>query len=124
MRFRQWTAAVLLLAVLAAVFSAGYAEETKKATVFRSAGNIVTLGRYEQDNNAGNGPEPIEWIILDMSDTTYVSNTFAEMMVQLQIRMERTEFESMPIQNMPQEIYRFLKERGCITSLDYELKEE
>ena len=68
MRFRQWTAAVLLLAVLAAVFSAGYAEETKKATVFRSAGNIVTLGRYEQDNNAGNGPEPIEWIILDMSE--------------------------------------------------------
>ena len=68
--------------------------------------------------SVGNG------IILDMSDTTYVSNPFAEMMVQLQIRMERTEFESMPIQNMPQEIYRFLKERGCITSLDYELKEE
>ena len=68
--------------------------------------------------SVGNG------IILDMSDTTYVSNTFAEMLVQLQIRMERTEFESMPIQNMPQEIYRFLKERGCITSLDYELKEE
>ncbi len=68
--------------------------------------------------SVGNG------IILDMSDTTYVSNTFAEMMVQLQIRMERTEFESMPIQNMPQDIFRFLKERGCITSLDYELKEE
>ena len=63
-------------------------------------------------------------IILDMSDTQYVSSTFAELLVQLQVRMEKTEFESMPIQNMPVEIYRSLKEGGCITSLDYELKEE
>ena len=63
-------------------------------------------------------------IILDMSDTTYVSNTFAEMLVQLQIKAENTDFESIPIQNMPLEIFRSLKERGCITSLDYELKED
>lgn len=63
-------------------------------------------------------------IILDMSETTYVSSTFAEMLVQLQIKMENTEFESMPIQNMPPEVFRSLKERGCITSLDYELKED
>ena len=63
-------------------------------------------------------------IILDMSETTYVSSTFAEMLVQLQIKMENTDFESMPIQNMPSEIFRSLKERGCITSLDYELKED
>ena len=67
--------------------------------------------------STGNG------VILDMTDTTYISNTFAELLVQLQIRMEDTDFESMPIQNMPQEIYHSLKERGCITSLDYELKE-
>ena len=60
---RIW-AAVLLLAVLAAACSAGGAE----APVFRQAGSIVTLGRYEQDHNAGNGPEPIEWIILDMQE--------------------------------------------------------
>lgn len=63
-------------------------------------------------------------IILDMSETTYVSSTFAEMLVQLQIKMENTDFESMPIQNMPPEIFRSLKEKGCIMSLDYELKED
>lgn len=63
-------------------------------------------------------------IILDLSETTYISSTFAEMLVQLQIKLESTDFESMPIQNMPPEIFRSLKERGCITSLDYELKED
>ena len=29
-----------------------------------SPGDIVTLGEYEQDNNASNGKEPIEWIVL------------------------------------------------------------
>ena len=29
---------------------------------------IVTLGRYEQDNNPDNGPEPIEWIVLGQWD--------------------------------------------------------
>lgn len=63
-------------------------------------------------------------IILDMSETNYVSGTFAELLVQLQVRMEKTEFESMPIQNMPEEIFHSLKEEhGCIYSLDYELKE-
>ena len=63
-------------------------------------------------------------IILDMGETTYVSSTFAEMLVQLQIRMESTDFESMPIRNMPSGVFQSLKERGCITSLDYELKED
>ena len=62
MRMRIW-AVLLLLAVLAAC-SAGGAEEP----VFRQAGNIVTLGRFEQDNNAADGPEPIEWIILEMQE--------------------------------------------------------
>ena len=26
-------------------------------------GSLMTFGRYEQDNNAGNGPEPIEWFV-------------------------------------------------------------
>jgi len=29
-----------------------------------SPGDIVTLGEYEQDNDTGNGKEPIEWIVL------------------------------------------------------------
>ena len=30
-----------------------------------AVGDIVIFGRYEQDNNLGNGSEPIEWIVLD-----------------------------------------------------------
>jgi len=60
-------AALLLLALMMTAFSAGAAEEFSRP-VFRSAGQIVTLGRYEQDGNAGNGPEPIEWIILDLEE--------------------------------------------------------
>lgn len=32
------------------------------------AGDIVTLGVYEQDNVAENGKEPIEWIVLTVED--------------------------------------------------------
>ena len=31
-------------------------------------GRIVTFGRYEQDGNEANGPEPIEWIVLDVQE--------------------------------------------------------
>ena len=40
------------------------AREAKLKTV----GSIVTFGQYEQDNNIGNGPEEIEWIVLDVQD--------------------------------------------------------
>lgn len=32
------------------------------------AGDVITFGSYEQDNNLDNGPEPIEWIVLDVQD--------------------------------------------------------
>lgn len=31
-------------------------------------GQYVTFGNYEQDNNASNGAEPIEWLVLDKKD--------------------------------------------------------
>ena len=31
-------------------------------------GQNVSFGRYEQDNNLGNGPEPIVWRVLDVSN--------------------------------------------------------
>ena len=31
-----------------------------------AAGSIITFGTYEQDNNAANGAEPIEWIVLEV----------------------------------------------------------
>ena len=34
-------------------------------------GDVITFGAYEQDNRAGNGAEPIEWLVLDR-DGDYV----------------------------------------------------
>ena len=38
---------------------------SEEADLYRTSGNVVQFGRYEQDGNAENGPEPIEWIVLD-----------------------------------------------------------
>ena len=35
---------------------------------FASKGDIVEFGTYEQDGDAGNGPEPIQWIVLERID--------------------------------------------------------
>ena len=56
---------ILLLVMLYAVASA---EGTLPDMTDISAGDIVTFGSYEQDNNPDNGPEPIEWIVLDVQD--------------------------------------------------------
>ena len=56
---------ILLLAALC--FTAGCAENTAVPENCR-AGDIVTFGSYEQDNNQGNGAEPIEWIVLETRD--------------------------------------------------------
>ena len=34
------------------------------------AGDVVTFGCYEQDDDASNGPEPIEWLVLDADGET------------------------------------------------------
>jgi len=31
-----------------------------------NVGDVITFGTYEQDNNTGNGAEPIEWIVADV----------------------------------------------------------
>ena len=37
---------------------------------FRAVGGVVTFGRYEQDNDTGNGPEDIEWTVMDVRDNS------------------------------------------------------
>ena len=54
--------AVVLLVVLVVLPS------TRKNSEFRKIGNLVTFGHYEQDADESNGPEPIEWIVLDVQD--------------------------------------------------------
>ena len=45
------------------------ADELK--SIFERLGNTILLGHYEQDNNLGNGSEPIEWIVLEYDETNH-----------------------------------------------------
>ena len=74
---RSHTARLLVTVLLTMVFLFGtvtaFAEGAEsspdreaKLESFKTVGNYVTFGRYEQDNNKSNGPEDIEWIVLDV----------------------------------------------------------
>ena len=41
-------------------------ESEKVAAFSPTVGDTVTFGRYEQDNDTSNGPEPIQWKVLDV----------------------------------------------------------
>ena len=43
--------------------------EVKEYMSEANIGDAVVFGKYEQDNNSGNGTEDIEWIVLDKTDT-------------------------------------------------------
>lgn len=38
---------------------------------YRTPGNMVRFGRYEQDNKTSNGPEEIEWIVQDYDEANH-----------------------------------------------------
>ncbi len=48
----------------------GKTEGTKLATSFTKDG-IVRYGHYEQDNKTANGPEEIEWLVLDIDEAKH-----------------------------------------------------
>lgn len=56
------------LLLLAAVLFSAAAAAAEEADPFRTIGSIVTFGYYEQDNNVNNGPEKIEWYVIDVKD--------------------------------------------------------
>ena len=58
---RLFVCAMVLLLICSAVVFRAQAE-------LPSAGDIITFGRYEQDNNMKNGPEGIEWIVLEVQE--------------------------------------------------------
>lgn len=37
----------------------------EKIESYKKTGSLVTFGKYEQDNDAANGPEDIQWVVLD-----------------------------------------------------------
>lgn len=66
MKRKMWILALaaLLLACCAAAAAAD-AEVPDDMAKFTRVGRYVTFGRYEQDADKDNGPEPIEWLVLD-----------------------------------------------------------
>ena len=46
-------------------------EQTSHPQSSRQAGNIVTFGHYEQDNDPSDGMEEIEWLVLDYDTTNH-----------------------------------------------------
>ena len=42
--------------------------EIRDSYVDVQVGDIIEFGSYEQDNDLSNGPEPIEWRVLEVSD--------------------------------------------------------
>ena len=64
---KHFAIAILLILVFAVSISTVLAE-TPITQSFDTIGSIVAFGRYEQDGNKENGPEEIEWIVLDVKD--------------------------------------------------------
>ena len=64
---KHFAIAILLILVFAVSISTVLAE-TPITQSFDTIGSIVTFGRYEQDGDKENGPEEIEWVVLDVQD--------------------------------------------------------
>ncbi|MBR5345172.1 MAG: hypothetical protein IK127_05040 [Clostridia bacterium] len=70
---RKWTALLLAAVLLFSMFSFALGEEPEADTeaavpVEIIEGETVAFGRYEQDNDAKNGDEPIVWDVLAVQD--------------------------------------------------------
>ena len=65
---RGWIRLVLVCAALSLATGA-FSEEMDRQKQSAAAGDIVVFGRYEQDGNAENGPEPVEWLVLEAGET-------------------------------------------------------
>ena len=65
--FPRVIAAILVLCLIAG--SAYYALSNRKPSYEKAEiGDIITFGKYDQNNSEADGLEPIEWIVLDKQD--------------------------------------------------------
>ena len=67
MQKRFWPGLLAALILAAGLACAARAEEPPE-DFFRVPGSVVTFGRYEQDGNEADGPEGIEWIVLEVRE--------------------------------------------------------
>lgn len=65
---KKYFAIAILLILVFAVSMSTVLAETPVTQSFDTIGGIVAFGRYEQDGNEENGPEKIEWVVLDVQD--------------------------------------------------------
>ncbi len=61
-------AACILLSLMILCFASVSSGESPVSAQNISFGDVVIFGHYDQDNASDNGPEPIEWIVLDVQD--------------------------------------------------------
>ena len=54
--------------IMAAFWMVACFAESRSEPATPAVGDTVIFGRYAQDTDAGNGKEPIEWIVLDVQD--------------------------------------------------------
>ena len=59
---------ILFALILSVLLSAAANAEDGIIPAEVAAGDIISFGNYEQDNDHTNGPEPIVWIVLDVVD--------------------------------------------------------
>ena len=67
---RKLLAALLMSLILAVMLTSVAEVQEERQDV--ATGDIISFGRYEQDNNTANGAEPIEWLSI-RSRTTRAS---------------------------------------------------
>lgn len=63
---RQACCLILMISVLISAAAGGEQDPLPKSL---AAGDYVVFGRYEQDGDPDNGPEPVEWLVLETSES-------------------------------------------------------
>ena len=58
----------VLFLIVILLYMFGGSGEAEILDAAENARTILTFGKYEQDNNPDNGPEEIEWIVLEEHD--------------------------------------------------------
>lgn len=68
-RKHKWTIAMVLIVCLASLPAMAEGETPDAiGKIEAKVGEYITFGHYEQDNKQENGPEPIEWLVMDIQD--------------------------------------------------------
>ena len=62
------TVLIWMLSILSLFSSCSAIAEESVMQPACAVGDSISLGHYEQDNDLENGPEPIEWLVLDIQD--------------------------------------------------------